>query len=73
MNSQLIQLIYEIDLQPEEKLHLPESIVESGTTGRGVITIEQKAEEPENTLSRDGFWNGYPPEDEGLYEDYPNR
>ncbi|MFN6569564.1 hypothetical protein [Dendronalium sp. ChiSLP03b] len=73
MNAELIKPIYEVEPQPGEKLNLPEPILESITTKRWVITIEQKAEEPESTRSYDGFLNAYIPEDEGLYDDYPNR
>ncbi|WP_414574668.1 hypothetical protein [Anabaena sp. CCY 9402-a] len=73
MNSELIKLIYEIELQPGEKLHLPEPILNSITTGRWVITIQQKAETLEKIRSHDAFLKGYAPEDEGLYDDYPSR
>ncbi|RCJ26131.1 hypothetical protein A6770_26720 [Nostoc minutum NIES-26] len=73
MNAELIKLIYEVEPQSGEKLNLPEPILESINTKRSVITIEQKAEEPENTRSHDSFLNAYVPEDEELYEDYPNR
>ncbi|MEA5565655.1 hypothetical protein [Anabaena sp. UHCC 0399] len=73
MNGELIKLIYEIELQPGEKLHLPESILNSITTGCWVITIQQKAETLEKIRSHDAFLKGYAPEDEGLYDDYPSR
>jgi hypothetical protein len=73
MNSELIKLIYEIELQPGEKLNLPESILEKVAAGRWVITIQQKAKETEYTCTHDAFLNGYAPEDEGLYDDYPSR
>jgi hypothetical protein len=68
MEYQLTTLTSEIELKPGEKLHLPESILENITTGRWIITIQQKAEELESTRSHDGFLNGYAPEDEGLYD-----
>ncbi|MBH8576400.1 hypothetical protein I8752_26110 [Nostocaceae cyanobacterium CENA369] len=73
MEYQLTTLTYEIELKPGEKLNLPESILENITTGRWVITIQQKAKELESTRSHDGFLNGYAPEDEGLYDNYPSR
>jgi hypothetical protein len=73
MEKELTTLTYEIELKPGEKLNLPESILENITTGHWVITIQQKAEELESTRSYDGFLNGYAPEDEGLYDDYPSR
>ncbi|MCG6136471.1 MAG: hypothetical protein MET45_17800 [Nostoc sp. LLA-1] len=73
MQNELTTLTYEIELKPGEKLNLPESILENITTGRWVITIQQKAEEFQSTRNHDAFLNGYAPEDEGLYDDYPSR
>ncbi|MEH2081666.1 MAG: hypothetical protein V7K89_17170 [Nostoc sp.] len=73
MQNELTTLTYEIELKPGEKLNFPESILENITTGRWVITIQQKAEEPKSTRNHDAFLNGYAPEDEGLYDDYPSR
>jgi len=73
MNGELIKLIYEIELQAGEKLNLPESILENVAAGHWVITIQQKAKETEYTRTHDAFLNGYAPEDERLYDDYPNR
>ncbi|MEH2384730.1 MAG: hypothetical protein V7K14_02815 [Nostoc sp.] len=73
MQNELTTLTYEIELKPGEKLNLPESILENITTGRWVITIQQKAEESQSTRNHDAFLNGYAPEDEGLYDDYPSR
>lgn len=73
MQNELTTLTYEIELKPGEKLNLPESILENITTGRWVITIQQKAEESESTRSHNAFLNGYTPEDEGLYDDYLSR
>ena len=73
MSSELITLTYEIELQPGEKLNLPDSILESVAAGRWIITIQQKAQESNITRSHDAFLHGYAPEDEGLYEDYPSR
>ncbi|MFN6463396.1 MAG: hypothetical protein RMZ41_016500 [Nostoc sp. DedVER02] len=73
MQNKLTTLTYEIELKPGEKLNLPESILENITTGHWVITIQQKAEETKSTRSHDAFLNGYAPQDEGLYDDYPSR
>ena len=73
MNVELIKLIYELQLQPGEKLNLPESILENVTAGHWVITIQQKAESAKYIRTHDAFLNGYAPEDEGLYDDYPSR
>ncbi|KZL48076.1 hypothetical protein A2T98_20005 [Nodularia spumigena CENA596] len=73
MSSELITLTYEIDLQPGEKLNLPDSILENVAAGRWIITIQQKLPESNVTRSHDAFLHGYALEDEGLYEDYPSR
>ncbi|AVH66814.1 hypothetical protein [Nostoc sp. 'Peltigera membranacea cyanobiont' N6] len=73
MQNELTTLTYEIELKPGEKLNIPESILENITTGHWVITIQQKAEETKKALSHDAFLNGYAPEDEGLYDNYPSR
>jgi hypothetical protein len=71
MKRQLINLTYEIELQPGEKLSLSESLVESVGAGCWVITIQPKSTTPVITRSHDAFLKGYVPEDEGLYDDYP--
>jgi hypothetical protein len=71
MNSELVTLTYEIEIQPGEKLILPTSLTENIGAGNWVITIQQKQKSP--TRSHSAFLNGYVPEDEGLYDDYPSR
>jgi hypothetical protein len=71
MESQLINLTYEIELQPGEKLTLPVSLVESVGAGRWVITIQPKTTSPIITRSHEAFLKGYALEDEGLYDNYP--
>jgi hypothetical protein len=71
MNSELVTLTYEIEVQPGEKLTLPPSLIENIGAGSWVITIQQKQKSP--TRRHDAFLNGYAPEDEGLYDDYPSR
>ncbi|MCC5639052.1 hypothetical protein LC593_25115 [Nostoc sp. CHAB 5844] len=67
MEQQLITLTYEIELEPGEKLHLPESLLESIGARSWVITIQKKAKLPVDTRYHDAFLQGYAPEDEGLY------
>lgn len=43
MRSDLINLTYEIELQPGEKLTLPEAIVDSVGAGRWIVTIRPLA------------------------------
>lgn len=70
MEYQLINLTYEIELKPGEKLTLPESIVNSLGSGRWLIRTEQQPINSEIIRSHDAFLNGYVPEDEVLYDEY---
>jgi len=75
MKSQLTNLTCEIEILPGEKLTLPDFLVNSISAGRWVISIRPSIEEKTNAAirSHDAFLNGYEPEDEGLYDDYPSR
>lgn len=71
MESELINLSYEIELKPGEKLTLPESLINSLGAGRWLITIVQQHTTASGiTQTHDAFLKGYAPEDEGLYDDY---
>jgi hypothetical protein len=73
MKSALTDLTYEIELQPGERLTLPESLVNTVGPGRWVVTIRPLPFTPAPVSIRDhsAFLNSYAPEDEGLYDDYP--
>jgi hypothetical protein len=74
MNSKVLNLTYEVELQAGEKLSLPDSLLNSIGAGRWVVTIQSIApEESMSMLDHTAFLNGYAPEDEGLYDDYPTR
>lgn len=69
-----MNLTYEIEILPGEKLSLPDFLVNGISAGRWRITIEPFTERKTVvTRSHDAFLNGYEPEDEGLYDDYPSR
>lgn len=75
MQSNLLNLTYEIELQPGEKLALPTTLVDAIGAGRWVVTIR-----PSETVTtvlpirnHSAFLNSYTPEDEGLYDDYSAR
>lgn len=71
MESELINLSYEIELKPGEKLTLPESLINSLGAGRWLITIvQQHSTASRITQSHDAFLKGYAPEDEGLYDEW---
>jgi hypothetical protein len=70
MKSSLVNLTYEIEIQPGETLTLPQSIVEQVGEGSWIITIQPKSNKTK-IRNHSAFLNGYAPEDEGLYDDYP--
>ncbi|MCE7987857.1 MAG: hypothetical protein DYG89_42370 [Caldilinea sp. CFX5] len=72
MQSNLLNLTYEIELQPGEKLTLPPTLADMIGAGGWVVTIR-----PSETITavspvrnHSAFLNSYVPEDEGLYDDY---
>lgn len=75
MNSKVLNLTYEVELQAGEKLSLPDSLLNSIGAGRWVVTIQPISPEDStmSMLDQTAFLNGYAPEDEGLYDDYPTR
>lgn len=79
MQSNLLNLTYEVALEPGEKLTLPQALLDSIGTGRWLITIQPfamaTAAPTINDSIRDhsAFLNSYAPEDEGLYDEYSAR
>ena len=71
MKSSLINLTYEIEIKPGETLTLPKSLVEQIGAGSWIISIQPKLDENRKIRVHNAFLNGYAPEDEGLYDDYP--
>jgi hypothetical protein len=71
MQSQPVNLSYEIELQPGETLALPPELTTSVGAGRWLITI-QPVPTPSSlpTRNHSAFLNSYVPKDEGLYDDY---
>jgi hypothetical protein len=69
MNSKLVNVSYEIQLQAGEKLQLPEEIVDRIGEGQWLITITPLSNSSEPLRDHQAFLNGYAPEDEGLYDD----
>ena len=69
------QLNYDVEVLPGETLKLPESVVNRVGPGRWRIIIVplQEAEATPAVRGHSAFLNGYAPEDEGLYDDYPGR
>jgi len=71
MNTKLVNLTYEIELQMGEKLTLPDEVVDRIGEGRWLITIAPLTNEPVSSTTRrhSAFSNSYASEDEGLYDD----
>ncbi len=71
MKSQLLNLTYEIELQPGEPFLIPLDWVTELGAGRWKITIEPVVSNENISTTRDhsAFLNSYVAEDEGLYDD----
>ena len=74
MKDTLVTLTYEIELEPGEKLVLPEALSDSIGAGRWLITV-RPLRTPSSPSSRvhGAFLSSYAVEDEGLYDDDPPR
>ena len=75
MRSNLVNMTYEVELAPGEKLTLPQALIDSIGAGRWIVTV-QPLGAPESTIpvrDHSAFLNSYALEDEGLYDDYPSR
>jgi hypothetical protein len=75
MQSTLANLTIELDLQPGERLVLPQPLLDAVGPGRWRITVQPVPPvTPAPPVRQHGaFLNGYAPEDEGLYDDAPTR
>lgn len=73
MKSSLMNLTYEIEIQPGETLTLPKSLVEQVGEGSWIVSIQPKLnqDQVEKIRNHNAFLNGYASEDEGLYDEYP--
>jgi len=73
MKSRLVNLTFEVELQPGEKFVLPEELEHLGV-GRWIITVQPALSTTPvipPMLNHDAFLDSYAPEDEGLYDDDP--
>ena len=75
MKANSIELIWETELHPGEKLILPPAIVDRVGPGHWVITVSPvQPTTPESSVrDHSAFLNSYAAEDEGLYDDYSPR
>ena len=68
MNHHRVELTYEVELGPGEKLTLPRSLADAVGPGRWIITVQPlPAGSPVREHS--AFLRSFGPEDEGLYDD----
>ncbi len=75
MPAPLTKFTFEIKLVAGEELHLPQDLVDSVGPGNWLISIEPIPPDLSHGPVRRhaALLNGYSPEDEGLYDDYPSR
>jgi hypothetical protein len=75
MKDTPVKLTYEIELEPGEKLALPQALADSIGAGRWLITVRPLRTQAGRSPPRlhRAFLSSYAPEDEGLYDDYPPR
>jgi hypothetical protein len=74
MKDNLVSLTVEIELQPDEKMTLPEQLANVVGPGRWLITVQPVAEaRPTPVRLHQAFLASYAPDDEGLYDDYVPR
>ena len=73
MKDQLVEMTYEIELQPGEKLTLPRLLAESIGAGRWLLTVQPLGGPLPPVRDHTAFLNGYAPTDEGLYDDNQSR
>jgi len=70
MKENLLNLTYEVELKPGERLMLPERLIQSVKEGRWIITIQPANPAPIAIRDHSAFLMSYASEDEGLYDDY---
>ena len=75
MNAIPNKMSVEVEVQPGEKLCMPESLVSSIGPGHWVVTVEalERNSTQSSIRGHSAFLSSYLPEDEGLYDDYPAR
>ena len=72
MQSDPLELTFDIHLQPGEPLHLPQSAAGIVGPGRWLVSIRPAdgRDGGQPVRSHAAFLDSYTPEDEGLYDDY---
>ena len=75
MSETSSELTFAVEVSPGAKLSLPPEVVDRVGAGFWEITIRllDDSAAPGQSRGHTAFLNGYAPEDEGLYDDYPTR
>ena len=73
MKARMARITYKVELQPGEKLSLPEALIESVGAGRWTITVQPADDTHEAIRDHSAFLSSYSPADEGLYDDCQRR
>ena len=75
MKDTLVKLTYEIELEPGEKLTLPQALADSIGAGRWLVTVRplRSPSSPSPPRTHRAFLSSYAAEDEGLYNGNPAR
>ena len=73
MSDAVRPLEAEVDIRLGEKLELPQALVDSVGPGRWRIILAPAEEAGAAVRRHSAFLSGYAAEDEGLYEDDPDR
>ena len=74
MKDSLVSLTVEIELQPDERITLPEKLANLVGPGRWLITVQPATDAASAPVRlHQAFLASYAPSDEGLYDDYMPR
>lgn len=74
MKAHVVNLTYDIELQPGETLTLPDALLASIGPGRWRLTLQSLTPEASTPIrNHRAFLSSFVPEDEGLYDDDPPR
>lgn len=74
MKQNLVNLVWEIEIGPDERLSFPQELIDIVSTGRWLVSISPADRgQPAPTRDHSAFLQSYSPEDDALYENYPGR
>ena len=70
LNPRIMSITCNVQVNPGERLSLPDSLIERVGEGRWTIIVQPTDETEEFVRNHSAFLAGYAPEDEGLYDDH---